>query len=106
MQFIVIGRDGKDPGAMDRRMAARPAHIALCDEMAAKGQQLMGFALVDDKGQMNGSAMIFDLPDRAALDEWLKREPYVTGKVWETVEVSECRVGPSFQGALDRIKAK
>ena len=105
MQFIVIGRDGKDPEAMNRRMAARPAHIALCDEMAAKGQQLLGFALVDCEGKMNGSAMIFELPDRAALDTWLKKEPYVTGKVWETVEVSECRIGPSFQKTLDKIKA-
>ena len=106
MQFIVIGRDGTDPQALDRRMAARPAHVALCDEMAAKGQQLLGFALVDDTGKMNGSVMVFDMPDRAALDEWMTREPYISGKVWDTVEVSECRTGPTFTAAIEKLKAK
>ena len=45
MQFLVLGHDGADAGALERRLAA---------------------------------------------------EPYVTGKVWERVEVRPCRVGPSF----------
>jgi uncharacterized protein YciI len=105
MPFIIIGRDGKDPDALNRRMAARPAHIAACDTLQAEGKALMGFALVDGKGQMNGSVMVVEFPDRAALDAWLKIEPYVTGKVWESVEVLECRTGPTFVKALEKLKA-
>jgi uncharacterized protein YciI len=105
MQFIVIGRDGTDPDALSRRMAARPAHIATCDELQARGHALLGFALVDSKGQMNGSVMLLDFPDRAALDAWLEKEPYVAGRVWETVEVSECRTGPTFLKNFEKLKA-
>ncbi len=34
--------------------------------------------LLDDAGKMKGSALILDFPDRAALEEYLKNELYVT----------------------------
>lgn len=95
-QFIVIGRDGKDEGAMDRRLAARAAHLQTCADSVASGNQLIGAAMMDDAGGMNGSVMIMNFPDRAALDEWLKREPYVSGKVWESVDVIPCKVPDTF----------
>ena len=106
MQFLLIGKDGTDPDALTRRRTARPAHIAMCEELHAQGKALLGFALVDEKGQMNGSAMLLDFPDRAALDAWLAREPYVKNKVWNVVEVTECRTGPTFQAAVEKIKAR
>ncbi|MBI2611983.1 hypothetical protein HYW54_04550, partial [Candidatus Gottesmanbacteria bacterium] len=33
-----------------------------------------------------------DFPSEEKLQEWLKKEPYVTGKVWKTVEVIKCNV--------------
>lgn len=105
MQFVVIGRDAVDTSAMDRRMAARTAHIALGDKMVAAGSLLFGVALLNMEGKMCGSILICEFPERAALDAWLREEPYVTGKVWAEVEVKECRVGPSFQGILEKIKA-
>lgn len=96
MQFIVIGKDGTDDGALDRRMAARDAHLKQLTESLANGNQLIGAAMMNDEGKMNGSVMIMDFPDRAALDEWLKREPYVSGKVWESVEIIPCKVPDTF----------
>ena len=58
---------------------------------------LLAAAMLDEAGQMNGSVMIGDFPDRAALDAWLAQEPYVTGQVWQTVEVIPCKIGPAFQ---------
>lgn len=43
MQFLVIGKDGKDEDARARRLGARPAHIALGDELVKKG--MCGLAL-------------------------------------------------------------
>jgi uncharacterized protein YciI len=40
--------------------------------------------------------MVMDFPSRAELDEWLKVEPYVVGKVWERVEVFKAKVPPIF----------
>jgi len=97
MEFIVIARDGNDDGAPSRRMDARPGHIALSDEAIKRGEQILGAAMLDEHGTMRGSVMVVDFPDRAALDTWLEREPYVTGGVWKTIEVIPCRIGPSFQ---------
>jgi uncharacterized protein YciI len=40
---------------------------------------------------MVGSIMLVDFPDRAAVDDWLERDPYVTGGVWKEIEVKPFR---------------
>ncbi len=98
MQFVIIARDGTDTEALNRRLAARDRHIALSDEAAARGEQIMGTAILNEEGNMCGSVMIVDFPTLDALDEWLQKEPYMTGKVWENLEILPCKVGPSFIG--------
>lgn len=97
MQFIVIGHDGTDDGALERRMAARDAHLQCCADSVSSGNQLIGAAMMDENGKMNGSCMIMDFESREALDEWLQREPYIAGKVWERVEVIPCKVPDTFK---------
>ena len=97
MQFIVLGYDGTDAGAIERRLAVREAHIALGDTLRDAGHLLYGAAMLNDNGAMSGSVLIADFDSRDKLDEWLQEEPYVTGKVWERVEVTPCKVGPSFE---------
>lgn len=96
MQFLVIGYDGQDEQALERRMAVREAHLALGDKMRDAGTMLYGVAMLDDNGKMVGSVLVCDFPSRQELDEYLKIEPYVTGNVWQTIEVKNCKVGPSF----------
>jgi uncharacterized protein YciI len=96
MQFLVFGYDGEDAGALDRRLAVREAHIALGDKLRDEGKLLYGVAMLNDKGQMCGSVLVGEFVDRSELDKWLEIEPYVTGKVWQRVEVIPCKVGPSF----------
>lgn len=96
MQFLVTAYDGTDSMALERRMAARPAHLELGGRLRAEGRHLYGVALLDEGGRMIGSVLVTDYPSRADLDAWLREEPYVTGKVWERIEVRPCRVGPSF----------
>ncbi len=95
MQFLVIGRDGSDDGAMARRLAVRDNHLALAQQMKNTGELLYAAALMDESERMVGSSMIMEFEDRAALDTWLEVEPYITGDVWRTVEVSLCKV-PGF----------
>ncbi|MFN8391080.1 MAG: YciI family protein [Bdellovibrionota bacterium] len=102
MQFLVIGHDGKDPEALNRRLAARQAHIELGNELRDKGNHLVAAAILDDQGKMVGSTLIVDFESREELDQWLAKEPYVTGKVWEKIEVTRCQVGPSFQGLFQK----
>lgn len=90
MQFLVIGFDGTDKDAKARRQKARPAHIALGDELVKKGHVWFGAALTDGNGEMIGSAFFMNFPSRKELDDYLKVEPYVTDNVWKTVEVKSC----------------
>ena len=94
MQFVIHARDY--PDALERRMKVRQAHIDCIDKMKAAGNMLYGAALLDGAGNMCGSMIVCDFPSRAELDAYLKEEPYVTGRVWEKVDVTPCKVGPSF----------
>jgi len=96
MQFLVCGYDGDDADALDRRLRAREAHLALGDELRAKGNMIIGVALLDGDDRMVGSAIVVDFPSRDDVDGWLEVEPYMVGDVWRRVEITPCRVGPSF----------
>ena len=77
MQFLVVGYDGKDPEALNRRLAVRDAHIALGDKLRDSGNLLYGVAMLTEDNKMCGSMLIAEFESRAALDEWLATEPYV-----------------------------
>ncbi len=79
MQFLVKGLDGTDNDAMDRRVAAREAHIALGEKLLASGNMWYGASLRNDKGDMIGSVFIMDFPSKKELQAWLDIEPYVLG---------------------------
>ena len=98
MLWLLSGRDFAD--ALNKRMAARPAHIALSEKLRKDGKLLFGGALLGDAGNMIGSMLICDFSSRQELDEWLEVEPYITGGVWENVRVEPFQVGPSFQDML------
>jgi uncharacterized protein YciI len=57
---------------------------------------LFAAALLDEDGQMVGSVLMMDFTSREALDRWLSVEPYVTGKVWEKIEIKPCQIPPMF----------
>ena len=92
MQFVVIGRDGTDPEAPARRQAARRSHLKGIEPLVNSGNVLLGGAILDDDGIMRGSVIVADFPSRTELDAWLMGDPYVTGDVWQEVEVAPFRV--------------
>ena len=96
MQFLIIAHDGKDEGAALRRTNARPGHLERVEKFKAEGKHLYGGALLDESGNMIGSMMVVDFPSRQELDEWLRDEPYVTGGVWQEIEVRPFRVAETF----------
>ena len=72
MQFLIKAYDGE--GMLDKRMEVRPRHL---EGMKALGQQIIcAGGLLDDEGKMKGSALVMEFESRAALDEYLKNEPY------------------------------
>jgi uncharacterized protein len=92
MQFILIAYDGRDSNAPERRLKYRPVHLAKIEQLKKEGKFLFGGAILDDNGQMIGSMILYDFPDRDSLNESLKDEPYVSGRVWETIEIKPFRL--------------
>jgi uncharacterized protein YciI len=92
MQFALVAHDYQDDGALERRLACREAHLERTRALAAQGGFLSGGAIVDASGKMVGSNAHFSFPDRAAFDAWLEAEPYIVGRVWETIAISEVRL--------------
>ena len=88
MQFIIKAYDGE--GKLAKRMEVRPRHLEgmrrLNDRIICAG------GLLDDNGEMKGSALIMEFDSRKDLDEYLAGEPYVTEKVWEKIEIERMNV--------------
>ena len=91
MQYLVIAHDGTDAEAPARRQAARPDHIEGVKALKESGAMILGGAMLDDGGQMTGSACVVEFETRAELDAWLENDPYVTGNVWQKIEVTPFR---------------
>ena len=88
MQFIIKAYDGE--GMLEKRMEVRSLHL---EGMNKLGKQIIcAGGLLDEDGKMKGSALVLDFPDRAALDEYLKHEPYVVEGVWQRIEIEVMNV--------------
>lgn len=84
MNFVVIGRDGE--GGL--RARHRPDHL---DYVSGRQSDIVYAGPLIEDGRMVGSLFVFDLPDRAALDAYMKEDPYFTGGVFASVEIFESR---------------
>jgi hypothetical protein len=92
MQFLLVAFDGTDPGALERRMKVRPDHLEKIAVLKKKGNFLLGGAILDESEKMIGSMIVYEFPDRSALDESLEDEPYITGAVWQKIEIRPYRL--------------
>ena len=95
MQFLVIAYDGTDDKALERRLAVREKHLEGWYRLVADGHGISGGAILDEEGRMIGSSALLDVPDRAAFEDWLNNDPYVTGDVWRDITVHPFRVAPT-----------
>ena len=89
---MITAYDGTDPEAPDRRKAVRPAHLDGIKKLKAAGNIIAGGAILDDDGEMIGSTLYVEFESREALEDWLNRDPYVTGDVWKEITVTPIRL--------------
>lgn len=73
-------------------MKVREEHLRKIHILKESGGFLFGGAILDDLGKMTGSMIVYDFPDRRLLDANLENEPYITGRVWEKIEIKPFRV--------------
>ncbi|WP_163268553.1 YciI family protein [Chelativorans alearense] len=87
MHFALICRDSKEAGTLEKRLAARDEHLERIHSMKAEGTIVDGGAILDETGEMVGSIVLCDFPDRAALDAYLESEIYAREGVWKDIEI-------------------
>jgi len=78
------------PGTLDRRMAAREAHLAYVREHLAMVK--VAGPLLDDAGQMSGSMFVIEAPDKATVEAFSAADPYRLANLFERVEVRSWKV--------------
>jgi uncharacterized protein len=87
MQFLLTAYDGTDTAALDRRLKVREEHLFKIAGLKQCGEVLFGGAILDEKGIMIGSAIVYEFPDRQSLDKRLLDEPYFTAGVWKKIDI-------------------
>jgi len=94
MGYAIIAFDGDDPGALDRRMAARERHMGVVSAWAEDGRLAFAVPLFTADWRAAGSLMVLEVPDRAGLDAYLAAEPFAAGEVWKRRTVHPFRIAP------------
>lgn len=93
-QYLVTAYDYTDTGALERRMNVRPQHLDVANRLKDSGNYILGGAILNQDGKMTGSVMILQFETEEALEAWKLGEPYITQKIWESVDVKPFRVAP------------
>jgi len=95
MLYAIIGEDV--PDSLNKRIAARPAHLARLNELQEQGRLLLAgpFPAVDalDPGAAgyNGSLIVAEFASRQAAQEWADADPYQLGGVYRRIVVQTFR---------------
>lgn len=91
MWYVIIGEDA--PGTLDKRLAARPAHLERFKALQKEGRLLVAgpCPAIDsaDPGPAGfwGSIAIVDFPSLADAEAWAQADPYVSAGAWQKVTV-------------------
>ena len=94
MPFLLVAHD--KPDALPRRLEVRQAHMDKLNPLKENGQVLYAAVLLDAKGDMAGSMIVFDVPAKADVEAYIATEPYATNNVWGEVTITPCRPAPMF----------
>ncbi len=81
MLFVIIGHDA--PDGKEKRPAFRPAHLAHLEPLVQQGRVVLAGPFTDG----TGSLIVVDAESLAAVWAIVACDPYVTGGVFNHVEV-------------------
>ena len=91
MLYSIIGHDV--PDSLEKRLAARPAHIARLQALQTEGRLILAgpFPAIDaiDPGAagFSGSLIVAEFASLADAETWAQADPYITAGVYAQVQV-------------------
>jgi uncharacterized protein YciI len=95
MYYVIYGIDAA--GSLERRIAARSAHLARLKELQGAGRLLLAgpFPAVDsaDPGPagFTGSLIVAEFESLEAARTWAEADPYIAAGVYERVDIKPFR---------------
>ena len=95
MWYAIVGQDV--PNSLEKRLAARPAHVARLQALQNQGRLLLAgpFPAVDaiDPGTagFTGSLIVAEFASLASAQEWANADPYVAAGVYAGIRVQPFR---------------
>lgn len=95
MLYAIIGQD--IPESLDKRTAARPAHVARLQVLQEEGRLILAgpFPSVDANDPatagFSGSLIVAEFASLADAETWAQADPYVTAGVYAQVTVKPFR---------------
>ena len=95
MWYAIIAEDA--PNSLEKRMNARPQHLARLTELQSQGRLLLAgpFPAIDsvDPGSagFSGSLIVAEFIDLAAAKTWAEADPFVSAGVYMHVTVKPFR---------------
>jgi uncharacterized protein YciI len=95
MWFAIIAED--HPGSLDKRLAARPEHLARLDALQNEGRMLLAgpFPAIESENPgpagFTGSLIIAEFPSQAEAEAWAQADPYVDAGVYAGVVIKPFR---------------
>jgi uncharacterized protein YciI len=91
MYYVILGTDVA--GSLEKRIAARPEHLARLTQLQDKGRLLTAGPLPaidsDDPGDagFTGSIIIAEFESLSAAQQWAEKDPYMEAGVYTSVSV-------------------
>lgn len=91
MWYAIVGQD--HPGSLDKRSAARPAHLARLQALQEEGRLLLAgpFPAVDtvDPGAagFTGSLIVAEFASLEDAEAWADADPYIAAGVYARVTI-------------------
>jgi uncharacterized protein len=91
MLYAITGHD--TPNSLEKRVAARPAHVARLQAMQMEGRLLLAgpFPAIDaiDPGAagFTGSLIVAEFSSLQAAQEWANADPYIAAGVYSSVDI-------------------
>lgn len=95
MWYAITGTD--HPESLERRTAARPAHLGRLEQLQAEGRLLLAgpFPAIDAEqpgpAGFTGSLIVAEFPSLAEAERWAQADPYVEAGVYANVSVKPFR---------------
>lgn len=95
MWYAIITEDA--PNSLEKRMAARPEHLARLSSLQNQGRLLLAgpFPAIDSENPgaagFSGSLIVAEFDDLSAAKKWANADPFVAAGVYQQVSVKPFR---------------